>query len=381
MSPRAKEPDTPQSITRNLRNLDIAAPIRSKHMYCNMMFTVAAYLVEQLSGLTFEEFLKQHFWQPLGMNSTHLQAKKAVELGLPLAQGYVWRSNTETFAPVERQYSPEAVGAGLINTSANDYILWVKALMNRQSPVTEEIYRALTKPRSLNLFPHPAPFTSPELYTAGLATWWYRGYEVVDHDGLDPGFASVHFFLPALGFGGVMLSNSTSGRDVLIILQRELIDVMLEVVESERVDWESRQGEEEERDAVEEAEEKLARRKRLCPDFRDGEALPLTTPLERYKGLYWDVGYHYMRVDISSDDKLMIDATDRTMGFTMTLEHLCEQRKFLAKTVDYYEWDEGELAVEFVLNEAGEKAVKMGLQLEEDLKDGMIWFDRVAETS
>ena len=42
----AKTPDTPQSVTRNLRNLRICAPIRTKYMYNNMMYTVATYLVE-----------------------------------------------------------------------------------------------------------------------------------------------------------------------------------------------------------------------------------------------------------------------------------------------------------------------------------------------
>ena len=62
LSVRAEHPDSARSVTRNLRNLQNAAPFRSKYMYCNVMYTVATYLVEELSGLPFADFLKRHFF-------------------------------------------------------------------------------------------------------------------------------------------------------------------------------------------------------------------------------------------------------------------------------------------------------------------------------
>ena len=59
----ADRPSTPQSITRDLRNLAVAAPIRSKFIYSNMMYIVASYLVEQLSGSTFEQYLHDYIFR------------------------------------------------------------------------------------------------------------------------------------------------------------------------------------------------------------------------------------------------------------------------------------------------------------------------------
>ncbi len=63
MGERSSTPDTPKSVTRNLRNLEVAAPIRTKFLYSNIMFTVASYLVEVLSGISFVEFLHEHFFR------------------------------------------------------------------------------------------------------------------------------------------------------------------------------------------------------------------------------------------------------------------------------------------------------------------------------
>jgi CubicO group peptidase (beta-lactamase class C family) len=60
-------------MTRKLRGLPMAAPEKQKYMlYNNMMYTVASHLIEVKTGRPFEDFLKEKFFKPLGMTSTHL---------------------------------------------------------------------------------------------------------------------------------------------------------------------------------------------------------------------------------------------------------------------------------------------------------------------
>lgn len=61
--PSAQRPDTPQSVTRNMRNLQNAAPMRTKFMYSNLMYVVASWLVETMSGMSFEHFLHHNFFE------------------------------------------------------------------------------------------------------------------------------------------------------------------------------------------------------------------------------------------------------------------------------------------------------------------------------
>src|SRR3569833_4786605 len=92
MGPRAAQPDDARCITRNLRNLPVAASLRARYLYCNMMYTVATYLVEVKSRQPFSDFLHERFFQPLGMESPTLQPGSARTRGLGdrLAPGYHW---------------------------------------------------------------------------------------------------------------------------------------------------------------------------------------------------------------------------------------------------------------------------------------------------
>ena len=63
MGIRAEHPDTPQSVTRNLRNLPNAAPLRTKLLYSNVMYIVASWLVEKISGMTFANFLRENIFE------------------------------------------------------------------------------------------------------------------------------------------------------------------------------------------------------------------------------------------------------------------------------------------------------------------------------
>ena len=345
------------------------------------MYTVASYLVEQITGSSFKEFLKQTFFDPLGMTSTNLLPANAIAAGLQerIMTPYWWSTENQTYTPVMLQHIPEAQGAGSIITSVNDYIKWVKAIMNQEHPISTEIYKGITKPRIIE---NPDddiddldPRTSTALYAAGLSIRYYRGYKVIDHDGSDPGVGSKHFFLPELKFGGVILGNSNSADQLADVISHELIDEALQVPASERPDWNSR---ERERDSVSEREsqdQNREQRTKLCPDLDDGVKWPQNTPLEAYTGQYWNAGYHGMTVEIK-DDQLFVDATDRTMGFTLAFEHLCNQTVYIAHSNDYYEGREEELAAEFRFE--NDKVVRMGIDLESELEE-YIWFDKVVD--
>ncbi|RSM12565.1 hypothetical protein CEP52_002319 [Fusarium oligoseptatum] len=99
---------------------------------------------------------------------------------------------------------------------------------------------------------------------------------------------------------------------------------------------------------------------------------PQIRPLDQYTGYYWNAGYHGMNVEIK-DDALFIDATDRSMAFTLTFEHERDQTKYTAHLSDFWEGGDDLIPAEFVFD--GEKAVKMGLDLEPLIGD-KIWFER-----
>lgn len=373
MGQRAKEPDTPRSVTRNLRNLQPAAAIRSKYMYCNMMYTMATDLVEEISGLEFPDFLDEHFFKPLGMDSSNVQPSRARARGLGdrIAPGYFWDKESGEYKGWENPSTPEAQGAGSVITSVNDYIKYVKAMMDREAPFTEGLYKGLIRSRSFQdpEYKHQSPHTSPTLYAAGWELRWYRGRLIVSHDGMISGFGTTHFFLPEFKFGAVIFGNASSAWEVAFVLAQELIDEVLEVPKDQREDWnkveEELGGGEFDDDDLETVQ------KRLCPGIKEPE--PLETPLGAYTGDYWNLGYHGMKVEIK-EGRLFIDAKDRSMGFELSFSHVCNQTKFVAHLADEFTGGDIPFRAEFELS--GGKAVRMGLHLEAGIEE-YIWFDRL----
>jgi CubicO group peptidase (beta-lactamase class C family) len=228
MSPRAEHPDSAKSVTRNLRNLPVVAPLRSKHIYNNMMYTVLTHLIEVKTQESFSVLLLKWFFKPLGMKSSVLQPACAREKDMAdcLAMGYHWDKDKKLLRPVPIVDMPEGQGAGSIVSSVNDMILWVKGLMNREQPITERLYQELIRLRSIpdGRLKKTKPFKSPSFYAAGLQVYWYRGYMVVGHDGGIPGFGSKFFFLPDVKFGAVLIGNSGQAHQVIGTLVKKLID-------------------------------------------------------------------------------------------------------------------------------------------------------------
>ncbi|EQL00521.1 beta-lactamase family protein [Ophiocordyceps sinensis CO18] len=376
LGPRATHPDDARSVTRNLRNLEIAYPIRAKYLYCNMMYTVASYLVEKMAGLPFADFLEQRFFRPLDMRSTNLQPERARAKGLGhrIATGYFWDEHGHKYRGVRPRGDPEAQGADSVITSVNDYIKWVRAMVNHEGPITRDVYDGLVRLRIIEDQgdAHLRPFTSPLFYSAGWETYYYRGNTVISHDGNDPGFNTYHFFLPELKSGGVILTNSDSGGAIVNILMREIIDEFLGVPVAERVDWkrtETKPHHAKDEDATAELLPKL------CPGSKKPH--PQSNPLGAYTGTYRNKGYHSLTVQISNGS-LFVDAGDRSFPFTLTLEHLCNQTKYVAHmrfTDSPGTGVEDDIMAEFTLR--NNAAARMGLELESDLP-GLIWFDKVA---
>ncbi|KAI1454656.1 beta-lactamase family protein [Annulohypoxylon moriforme] len=425
MGPTAAHPDNPRSITRNLRNLPMAHPFRAKYDYCNIMFVAAAHLVAEKSGQTFNDFLEKRIFKPLKMTSTSLQPASAIAKGLGdrLASGHDWVEDKEELIEFPTITSAEGEGAGCVITSANDLIKWVKALLNREGPISEKVYRGLVRLRAIcdPAAKYTRRFKSPEMYAAGLDVFWYRGYTVIGHWGGVPGFSSRFFFLPEMNFGAVFMGNSPGAEEVISGISKQLINAVLNLPPVPRpltrkdrgkskksskpakIDLPARpkdqmvdQSKATPNDKVkeetqncnepknEEPKEQAATEDTQEPKSKDKQpkkkkkSCPQIKPLSDYVGSYWHPGFRRMTVSIK-DDKLFIDAMDRAYyGCTLTFKHVANQTMyaaFLNYVNDAYASD---IRAEFVLDESG-RAVKMGLKLEESLKD-LIWFELEKDT-
>ncbi|KAG8408243.1 hypothetical protein J3459_018054 [Metarhizium acridum] len=380
----ADQPDDACSVTRNIRNLLVAAPIRTKYIYCNAMYTAVTHLVEKKTGTPFADFLRQKFFEPLDMTSSFLQPKEAREKGFgdSLTPGHYWDEDREEYLTFDYPDCPEGQGAGSVVTSVNDYIKYVQAMLNRDGPFTEDIYRGILKPRTivgLDL-EKPYPYSSPRIYASGWHLHHYRGYNIVAHDGGIPGCSTTHMFMPELKLGCVVFGNAEGACTIFTALTHELIDDALNLPKDQRLDWEKVEikmfhgdDDHDEEGGVEgnNEDEDEPDWQAFFPDIKECQSHE--RPLEAYTGYYWHAGYRGINVQVQ-DDQLFIDANDRSFAFTLTFKHVCEQTKFVAYLCCPTEGLNDPIRAEFRFGDDG-SATHIGVQLDEDLDD-LIWFQK-----
>jgi hypothetical protein len=387
MGIRAAEPDDAPSITRNLRNLAVAAPPRTRYIYCNMMYTVLTHLIEAKTGQRFSKFLQERIFDPLGMTSSSLQPEGAKAKGHDqrLAKGHVWDKKSTSYREFDAVNCPEGQGAGSVISSANDFINFLKALIDHDEPVSEDVYQGMTRPRSERGANHRQRKASIDriFYAAGMDLYWQNEQEVFGHSGDITGFGSRFVFLPELKFGAVVMGNSSGTNSVAAQLFREFIE---EVVKSnlEHQPLSMRPLEVREKPKSDSQNHPCGVAKTNGGKGKDQKTdaptmsgvnttLQRNITLEAYTGDYWNPGYRNMKVEIR-DNGLFIDTKDRSMGFTARLKHRRDQTVCDAHVRDAFETGDEVLRTEFVIEDG--RVIRMGMDLEPLVGD-LIWFSKV----
>lgn len=131
------------------------------HFQYSLCHDILAAVVEVISGMTFGEFLKQSFWEPLGMKNTFIKRPNEETLSRISAQ---YRFENGKYVPVPKtcayQLSDnyESGGAGIIS-SVDDYILFLDAMANGGTGANGA---QILKPETINLM--RTPQLSPECF-------------------------------------------------------------------------------------------------------------------------------------------------------------------------------------------------------------------------
>lgn len=361
----AKEPDIPKTVTRKLRHLPLSRPLRAKYQYSNIMYVVAVHIVETLTRDWFGDFLHQKLWEPLGMNDTYFGLEDVKDQGAidQLAKGYRWDEQKSTYAEVPWPVQPEGAGAGEVKSTALDYAAFIRCMIGKTGPISENGHEELVKPRTIT-GDEPKPFHSHALYALGWEIETYHGETIIGHDGSTNGFQCKMLYLARLEWGIVIFGNSnTAGRaEELICLA--LVDDLLDVPVKKRFDWEKHWKDEDE-------EPECKKKEDFYPNLPE-TPIPLTLPLSSYAGSYKHDGYGTLVVE-HKDGVLHIDATDRTWRFTLSLEHVSGEF-FTADLLDVDTLDKERLKAQFRID-AGGMVSEFGIDFVEELED-LIWFQR-----
>ncbi len=106
-------------LIQNKSRLSVGRPDRS-FTYCNTNYALLALIIEKVSGVRYNEFLKKTFFEPIGMTNTFVFSPEMQETVLP---SYDWRNHKEPFTYLDIVY-----GDKNIYSTARDLLKWDIAL-------------------------------------------------------------------------------------------------------------------------------------------------------------------------------------------------------------------------------------------------------------
>jgi hypothetical protein len=329
------------------------------------MYVAATHLIENLACMSIRDFLRQRIWEPLAMEDTYLGLDDVMghHASNQLAKGYGWDDEKGEYFEVPWPNQPEGFGAGEMESTAVDYARFLRCMIHQKEPISKVGHLELIKPRTI-IDEHPKPFCSQELYALGWAVYTYHGEEVVEHDGSTNGFGSLMIYLPQKKWGVIIFGNTTEAAAANNKICWMLIDDLLAVPEEKRFNGDH--------NFVEDEDEQCKTIKEPCSKTLM-PVLPLALPLSSYAGAYEHDGYGTLVVECK-DDKLEIDATDRSWRSKLTLTHV-SGNCFAAEQFDIEIRKKDMLKAEFRLDVEGFVG-QFGIALIPDLEDHLIWFRR-----
>jgi CubicO group peptidase (beta-lactamase class C family) len=323
------QPDRSRAeIVRALRFLPLSRDLRQEFQYCNLGYLVAAHVVEELSGVSWEDFTRGRLLEPLGMGRTNLSVD---EMLADADHAAAYDRMGGTIVRVPQRSAPAMGPGGGINSSAADMARWLLAQLAGGELDGTTVMSAGTAKRQLT--PHmlvPGGDGMPDiaLYAYGLG-WLigrYRDHQFAMHDGGIDGFTTSCMLLPDDGIGVVVLTNSSAALMHSVVAIR----VLDELLGAEPLDA---FGHAKPRfDAVMAGRGEAKAARRVVP------GAPPARPLSAYAGEYEHPGYGTLAIALDGD---ALRPSLGTMGLNLAHRHY--------ETFNL-EWSEvGELAPVFPL--------------------------------
>lgn len=345
---------TREQLYERLRYLKPSKDFRQLWQYQNLMFMTAGYLIEKITGKSWEDFVHKRILQPLKMSRTNFSvevSKKDSNAALPYREekGRLKRivfRNIDAMGP-----------AGSINSTIKDMANWIilqlnKGLFRGKRIISKTTLKEIHTPQMII----PRERKYKELFYSSYAMGWavtaYRGHLILLHGGSIDGFVAMVSFMPDDNLGVIVFVNK-SRSPVTSIFTYALYDRLLGY---KPAPWNERFWKE-----YEEAK-KAKKKAQIC---KTG-TYP-SHPLRDYEGEYEHPAYGVVKLKVKNG-KLVLTFHD----YELPLKH-CHYDIFIAEK----EVLTGRIKVSFFTNKAG-RIDRIAIPLEPKVED-IIFRRKTAE--
>jgi len=184
-------------------NLKLSAEPGSAYQYSNLAYDILGFIIENVSGATFDDFLKENILSVSGMTHSDFRyfkiqdSLKTSPHSKKLVTKKVYERKTY---PYTREHAPSST----LNSSAQDLSKWmITFLQNLNEPQSSYNYLNMTNPT----------FTPYPYIGFGFQLSKINAKNTIGHYGGDRGFRSYLIMIPEEKVGLVLLANCDYNED------------------------------------------------------------------------------------------------------------------------------------------------------------------------
>lgn len=208
-----------EEAVRNLAEAELVEEPGKEFNYFNPNYQVLGVIIEKVSGISYDEYVKKHILEPLSMKNTYLNKE---EIEKKVTKGY---SSFFGFPFIKKEpFRPYGLPEGYIVSTANDMILFLQAHSNldsNQKILSQDCFNQLQTPDSE--------------VKSNYAMGWQKvksskGYTVIYNGGDLDTYHSDVMIIPEKGYSIVIMTNQNSFINQSVVydsLRKAVIDFVL----------------------------------------------------------------------------------------------------------------------------------------------------------
>ncbi len=175
------------------------------HSYSNFGFALAGYIIQEVSGMRYEDYMKTNIFNKLGMEFTSMEQPLPPLNKELLARSYVWKNKQQN---LPRDYTNTTPGGGIV-ASAADMVPYMLMHLNNGAYngvqlLSPEYHDLLTSKQ------YGSKQTKYGICYAFFENMWTTRRSL-DHSGGQLGFVSLMVLIPETGTGIFIAQNNRKG--------------------------------------------------------------------------------------------------------------------------------------------------------------------------
>lgn len=190
---------TPEEIINSFKGLPLDFEPGERYEYSNSEYVLLGYIIEKISGMSYEDFIQKFIFDQLGMKNSYYGSNNKI---IPnRANGY--QRNDSGYQNAEYISMTIPYAAGSLMSTVDDMFVWSKTI-HHNTLISE-------KSKQLAFTNYPLKNETQSNYGYGWAINELAGTTSIEHTGGINGFTASGIYLPDRNIYSIVLTNLDDG--------------------------------------------------------------------------------------------------------------------------------------------------------------------------